>query len=479
MALTKEKACYQAIRRAVAVLNSTATLKEKLDTVVRSTGRSMGAGVSLVLLDSSRRKLAHTSSWGLPQFYLRKGVLDADKSLSEVLTGQPVLITDVQQDSRVQYPEMATRAGIVSILGVPVLSGGLAVGSIRVYARERREFTNQDISFVATMANLASLALNHGLRDQEKGVETTPLRRARSVTFANPSEKEFARILDFYNIEWVYEPRSFPLRSEGNRVTEMFTPDFYLPGLDLYIEVTTLKQSSVTKKNRKLRLLKKLYPEVKIMLLHKGEYARLLAKYGTGPLAHTRAHGISRVLYSAAEIEERVRSLAAQISKDYAGRCPILVGMQRGFICFMADLIRHITVPTKVDFMTISYYGTNDHSMVKITKDMDLNIAGGHVIVVEGVVDTGMTLRSVLDHLRLKEPASLAVCSLLDKRVRRIADVPLDYVGFEVHDEFVVGYGLDYQEEYRNLPFIGVPELKKPPPKEATDQKGQTENRQK
>ena len=111
MALTKEKACYKATRRAVAVLNSTATLREKLDTVVRSTGGSMGAGVSLVLLDSFRSKLIHTSSWGLPQFYLRKGVLDADKSLSEVLTGQPVVITDVQRDSRVQYPEEAAEGG--------------------------------------------------------------------------------------------------------------------------------------------------------------------------------------------------------------------------------------------------------------------------------------------------------------------------------------------------------------------------------
>ena len=126
------------------------------------------------------------------------------------------------------------------------------------------------------------------------------------MTFAHPSEEEFARILDFYNIEWVYEPRSFPLRWDGDRVTEMFTPDFYLPGLDLYIEITTLKQSLVTEKNRKLRHLRQLYPEVKIMLLHKNEYDRLLARYGCGPLAHTRAHGISRVLYSPAEIEERL-----------------------------------------------------------------------------------------------------------------------------------------------------------------------------
>lgn len=462
MPLSKERAYYKAVRRAVAVVNSTSTLKEKLDTIVRATARSMAAGVSLVLLDSSRKKLIHTSSRGLPQFYLRKGILDADRSLSEVLSGQPVVIIDLAKDSRVQYPEVATQAGIVSMLGVPVMSDGSTVGSIRVYTKECYEFTNQDISFVVTMANLASIAISYSLRTQEKEASTAPLRRAQSVTFANPNEEEFARILDFYNIEWVYEPRSFPLKWEDDRVTEMFTPDFYLPGLDLYIEITTLKQSLVTKKNRKLRLLKQLYPEVKIMLLHKSEYDQFLARYGCGPLAHTRARGISRVLYSAAQIEEKVQVLAEQISKDYVGRYPVMVGMQRGFLCFMADLIRHITVPLDVDFITISYYSGKNHSTFKITKDLDMNIAGRHVIVVEGVVDTGMTLISILNHLRSRKPASLAVCTLLDKRLRRIADVPLDYVGFEVRDQFVVGYGLDFEEEYRNLPFIAVPELERP-----------------
>lgn len=462
MALSKEKAYYKAIRRAVAAVNSTTTLKEKLGTIVRGTARSLAAGASLVLLDSAKKKLIHTSSWGLPQFYLRKGALDANRSLSEVLVGQPIVITDVTKDSRVQYPEIAMRAGIVSMLGVPVMSDGSAVGSIRVYTKEYYEFTNQDISFVVTMANLASIAISHSLQTREKEASTAPLRRAQSVTFANPSEGEFARILDFYNIEWVYEPCSFPLKWEDDRVTEMFTPDFYLPGLDLYIEITTLKQSLVTKKNRKLRLLKQLYPEVKIMLLHKSEYDQFLARYSCGPLAHARTGGISRVLYSAAQIEEKVQVLAEQISKDYAGRHPVMVGVQRGFLCFMADLIRHITIPLDVDFITISYYSGKNHSTFKITKDLDLNIADRHVIVVEGVVDTGMTLISILNHLRSRKPAGLAVCTLLDKRLRRIADVPLDYVGFEVRDQFVVGYGLDYEEEYRNLPFIAVPELEKP-----------------
>jgi len=481
LALSRERTYYKAVRRAVAALNSSTSVKEKLEVIVRGTARSMKAGTSLVLLDANRKKLIHSSSRGLPQFYLRKGVLDADVSLSEVITGQPVIIPEVVEDSRIQFPEIAAKAGIVSIVGIPVMLGGQAVGSLRVYTKERSEFSNRDINFVTTMANMAALAISGDLSSGEGGevgvikrgdsVEATPLRKARAVTFAHPSEEEFARILDFYNIEWVYEPHSFLLRWEGERATEMFTPDFYLPGLDLYIELTTLKQSLVTEKNRKLRRLRELYPEVKVTLLYKKDYDHLLAKYGAGPLAQTRAHGISRVLYATSEINERVRALAGQISRDYADRRPVLVGVQRGFLCFMADLIRQITIPIDLDFMAISYYGGDDNSVVKITKDMDLNVAGRHVLMVEDIVDTGMTLNYILNHLRAKGPASLSVCTLLDRRVRRILDVPLDYIGFEVPDEFVVGYGLDYREEYRNLPFIGIPRIEKKPKRKISRQK--------
>jgi hypoxanthine phosphoribosyltransferase len=241
----------------------------------------------------------------------------------------------------------------------------------------------------------------------------------------------------------------------------MFTPDFYLPELDLYIELTTLKQSLITEKNRKLRHVKELYPEVNIKLLNKSDYLRLLAKYGYGRLGETKVEGIDRVLFSQTQIQRRVRALAKRISQNYAGRQLVLVGILKGVICFMSDLMQHITLPLTVDFMAISYYGTNDESAVKITKDLDTSIAGLDVIMVEDIVDTGMTLNYVLNHLASHNPTSLHVCTLLDKRARRLVDVPLDYIGFEIPDEFVVGYGLDYQGEYRNLPFIGAlnPEL--------------------
>ncbi len=470
MAPAKEKSYYKAVRRAVEVVNSPATLKEKLDAILRGITRSMKVGASVVLLDSNGRKLIHSSTRGLPHFYLHKGVLDAARSLSEVITEQPVIITEMDRDNRVQYPGLAVEAGIASIMGIPVMVDGQAVGSLRIYAREHSEFSHQDINFVTTMANLTALALSQSRLPQENKAgpvrsqppaEVTPFRKALPVAFAHPSEEEFVRILDFYNIEWVYEPRAFPLKWEDGRVTEMLTPDFYLPDLDLYIELTTLKQRLVTGKNRKLRRLQELYPEVKVTLLNRKDYDHLLAKYGVGPLAQVRAHGLSRVLYSADEIERRVRALAEQITRDYAERHPIMVGVQRGFLCFMADLIRQITIPIDLDFMAISYYGGGNDSVVKITKDMDLNVSGRHVIMVEDIVDTGITLNYVLNHLQAKGPVSLAVCTLLDRRVRRILNVSLDYVGFEVLDEFVVGYGLDYREEYRNLPFIGIPAIEK------------------
>lgn len=306
--------------------------------------------------------------------------------------------------------------------------------------------------------------LPEGATEEALVQQASPL--PQPTRFAHPSEEEFARILDFYRIEWRYEPRSFPLIWEGNTAVEMFTPDFYLLELDLYVELTTMKQSLVTAKNRKLRHLKELYPEINIKLLYKRDYHRLLAKYGYGPLGRAKVQGFDSILFSEAQILKRVRELGRQISQDYAGRPPLLVGILKGMTCFMADLMRAISLPLAVDFMAISAYGANGDETVRIVKDLEHSIADRHVLLVEDIVDTGMTLNYVLNYLSAHKPASLEVCTLLDKRPRRLVDVPLAYVGFQIPDEFVVGYGLDYQEEYRNLPFIAV---LKPQAEENTD----------
>jgi hypoxanthine phosphoribosyltransferase len=283
---------------------------------------------------------------------------------------------------------------------------------------------------------------------------TSPTRPA--VRFAHESEEEFARILDFYGVAWEYEPRSFPLREEDGRIAEAFTPDFFLPALDLYIELTTLKQRLVTEKHRKVRSLQERYPEIQIKLLHRSDYLSLLAKYGFGPISEVEVEGIHEVLISASVIERRVGELGAQISQDYRGREVLLVGVLRGVVCFMADLMRHISVPLAVDFMATSSYEAEEQAALRILKDLDEPLSGRHVIVVEDIVDTGMTLNALRQVLLDRGPADLRVCAFLDKRARRLVDIELDYVGFEVPDEFVVGYGLDFRQKFRNLPFIAT-----------------------
>jgi len=469
LATGKEKAYYKAISRAVAAVNDDLPLKDTLKIIVRNIAVAMKARVSILTFDPENKRLVHRSTWGLPHAYLHKGLLSADASLGEVFTEEPVVITDVSRDKRIQYPKQASEAGIKSVVGVPIRMGRVLLGSLRVYTKEPYEFSNHDVKFLKTIAELIGITLyteSLSWSDKRQKIKEDSeeiiagLQQSNMVNFAHPSEKEFADILDFYHIDWVYEPRSFDLNWQDGKVIEMFTPDFYLPKLDLYVELTTLRQKLVTEKNRKLKRLRQLHHDVNITLLYKKDFDRLLAKYGHGPLAQTRAHGVSSVLYSVPQIKETVKSLAKQISTDYKEERPVMVGIQRGFLCFMADLMRQITVPLDIDFMAISHYGGDD-SVIKITKDLDLNITGRHVLIVEDIVDTGMTLSYLLEHLNAKGPASIKVCTLFDRPARRIANVDLNYTGFQIPDEFVVGYGLDYQEEYRNLPFVGIVNLGK------------------
>ncbi|MGE0538640.1 MAG: hypoxanthine phosphoribosyltransferase [Dehalococcoidia bacterium] len=278
--------------------------------------------------------------------------------------------------------------------------------------------------------------------------------------FAHDSEAEFARILTFYGITWDYEPRSFPLReAPDGQLLEAFTPDFYLPDYDQYIELTTIRQSLATYKNRKLRLMRERYPEVNVKLLNRRDLFTLLAKFGIDPRGSSEVPQVDRVLFSEEEIATRIAALGEQISEDYAGRELVLVGVLRGVACFMADLMRAISIPVHVDFLALSQYQPEGGSL-RFTKSLEEPVAGKDVLVVEDVVDTGMSLHRLLQYVGRRDPASVRVCTLLDKRVRRLVDVPIDYTGFEIPDEFVVGYGLDYQQQYRNLPFIAT--LKRP-----------------
>lgn len=165
---------------------------------------------------------------------------------------------------------------------------------------------------------------------------------------------------------------------------------------------------------------------------------------------------IDRVLLTADEIAEAVTRLGAQITADYQGRDLVLITVLKGGLIFLADLCRHVELPHTVDFMAISSYGPGAAGSVRITKDLDDAIEGRDVLMIEDIIDTGLTLNYLLRVLRARKPASLAVCTLLDKDVRRLIDLPIEYRGFSIPDRFVVGYGLDLEGVWRNLPYVAT-----------------------
>ena len=167
-----------------------------------------------------------------------------------------------------------------------------------------------------------------------------------------------------------------------------------------------------------------------------------------------------RELISEEEVDKRIRELGEEISRDYAGKQIHLICVLKGGVFFMCELAKRITVPVSMDFMCVGSYGdgTKSSGVIRIAKDLDESIEGKEVLIVEDIIDSGNTLYYLMDVLQRRKPASLRLCTLLDKPERRVKDVKVDYTGFEIPDEFIVGYGLDYAQKYRNLPYIGIVE---------------------
>jgi hypoxanthine phosphoribosyltransferase len=168
--------------------------------------------------------------------------------------------------------------------------------------------------------------------------------------------------------------------------------------------------------------------------------------------------GVGEIMIEQDRLQARIRELGEEVSRDYAGRDLLLVGVLKGAVFFMADLMRVLTVPCEIDFMAISSYGaqTDSSGVVRILKDLDTNIAGRDVLVVEDIIDSGLTLSYLMRSLKARKPGSLEVCALMTKPERREIEVPVRYVGFEIPNKFVIGYGLDFAERYRNLPYVAV-----------------------
>jgi hypoxanthine phosphoribosyltransferase len=167
---------------------------------------------------------------------------------------------------------------------------------------------------------------------------------------------------------------------------------------------------------------------------------------------------VGEILIEEEPLQARIRELGVEISQEYEGRDLLLVGVLKGAVFFMADLMRELTIPCEIDFMAISSYGaaTDSSGVVRILKDLDANIAGRDVLVVEDIIDSGLTLSYLMRSLKARKPASLEICALLTKPERREIDVPVRFVGFEIPNKFVIGYGLDFAERYRNLPYVAV-----------------------
>lgn len=170
------------------------------------------------------------------------------------------------------------------------------------------------------------------------------------------------------------------------------------------------------------------------------------------------ADDIAEVILTESEIRERIQELGKRIARDYEGELPLLVCVLKGGTMFLSDLLRTLPIAVEIDFMSVSSYQgeTESSGVVRVLLDLEISIEGRHVLIVEDIIDTGRTLAHILELLETRDPASIKVCTLMDKPAHREIVIPLDYVGFEIPDRFVVGYGLDYAEVYRNLPFVGI-----------------------
>lgn len=287
------------------------------------------------------------------------------------------------------------------------------------------------------------------------------VRSARDPEFAHPAERELARLLSFYGVRWAYEPTTFTLaRAVENRPPEFFTPDFYLPEHQLYIELTTMRQRLVTRKNRKLRRLREQYPAVGIKLLYRRDYQRLVDAYDD-PDGDRGPGQLGQVLCSEAAIAARVRQLAAEIAADWnqgPGQPPLLVGVGRGSERFLTALTaalhkRGVEVePDRVDLSRFNPAGRERRARVEQAPRGVL--PGRRVLVVEDVVSSGLSLSFLVAWLRRHGAQDVAACTLLNRTEARLVDVPVRHVGFDVSASILAGFGLSRRPSFSDLPYI-------------------------
>ena len=293
--------------------------------------------------------------------------------------------------------------------------------------------------------------------------------RSGEDAFAHPAEVDFARILTYYRVPWAYEPTAFVLaRAADGRPTQVFTPDFYLPDQRLYVELTTMRQRLVTRKNRKVRRLRELFPNVRIKLLYRRDYHRLLLSYrrpvrDPAPLPTCRPGAI---LFTEVAIRARADELAGTIAADLAAdpatgtAPPLLLGVGGGAEAFLGLLEAGLAargVACESDRIAVTRYrGSDGTCRVRVRRGPRAELAGRRILLVEDVVSTGLSLRYLIGWLRRRRATEVRVCALLDRRAARLCDVPIRYAAFEAPNQVLVGFGLHLRRRFRDLPYIAL-----------------------
>jgi bifunctional protein TilS/HprT len=282
--------------------------------------------------------------------------------------------------------------------------------------------------------------------------------------FAHPAEVELARLLTFYGLRWAYEPTTFAVRwGRDGRPVEFVTPDFYLPEHDLYLELTTMRQRLVTRKNRKFRLLREAYPNVRVRLLYLRDFNRLRDVYGPG--AEDREARIGAILYDERDVEIRIAQLAHQLVKAWGdkvvrgqGQRPLLVGVGSGserFLASLGDSVRGLGVPVDLDRVALtSLVADSRPSRVRVSRPPTTSVSGRTVTLVQEVLSTGLSATFLTAWMRRHGAAAVETCALMDREAARVVDVPVVCRGFAVPDVALAGFGLARRHEFRDLPYV-------------------------
>jgi bifunctional protein TilS/HprT len=282
--------------------------------------------------------------------------------------------------------------------------------------------------------------------------------------FAHPAEVEVARLLTFYGLRWAYEPTTFAVRwGRDGRPVEFVTPDFYLPEHDLYLELTTMRQRLVTRKNRKFRLLRETYPNVRVRLLYLRDFQRLRDVYG--PSRVEREARIGDILYAEQDVEMRIAHLAHELIQAWGGKVasergqrPLLLGVGSGsdrFLISLGENLRGLGVPVDLDRVTLTSIGADaEPSRVRVSRRPTTPLSGRSITLVQEVLSTGLSATFLSGWLRRQGAGSVETCALLDREAARVVDVPVVCRGFEVPDIALAGFGLARRHEFRNLPYI-------------------------